>query len=237
MEESLYHRRRFLARLESLGCYTFVGDEDVLDVGCGLGGSTIALAERARRVIGIEAGYSPQHGGRGLSTYGLTNAAIYHYGLVSRHLSAPAFPVGLEVFDVVFSYRGMGRFDLWDGAAIIRPLLKPGGRVIVLYPHFWYPLAPLDTIEARLWHYGLQNNVKWDRYTFDALQERWQSAGLYLEGLIDAQFPPVHAASYVLDLSGFSHSRTTVSRRLRLTSATMIPTALLCTRAIITSRI
>ena len=69
MAESLQRRRRFLTRLASLGRYTFRGDEDVLDVGCGLGGSTVALAQCAQRVIGIEATYSPQHGARALRTY------------------------------------------------------------------------------------------------------------------------------------------------------------------------
>ena len=52
MAESLERRQRFLTRLASLGRYTFRSDEDVLDVGCGLGGSTIALARCSRRVIG-----------------------------------------------------------------------------------------------------------------------------------------------------------------------------------------
>jgi SAM-dependent methyltransferase len=170
MAESLERRQRFLTRLASLGRYTFRSDEDVLDVGCGLGGSTIALARCSRRVIGIEATYSPQHGVRALRTYGLTNAAIYRYGLINRHLPAPAFPVQQAAFDVVFSYRGIGRFDLWDGAPTLRQLLKPGGCIIVLYPHFWYPVAPLDPLETQLWHYGARSSAEWETYTLEALQ-------------------------------------------------------------------
>jgi SAM-dependent methyltransferase len=227
MTESLQRRRRFLARLESLGRYTFRGHEDVLDVGCGLGGSTVALAQCARRVIGIEVTYSPQHGIRALRTYGLTNAAIYGYGLINRHLPAPAFPVQQAAFDVVFSYRGMGRFDLWDGAPTVRQLLKPGGCVIVLYPHFWYPVAPLDPLETRLWQYGARSSGGWETYTWEALQERWRAAGFSVEALSDADFPPVHVASYVLELAGFNDSRWTVSQRLGLTSASLVPAALL----------
>jgi SAM-dependent methyltransferase len=227
MGESLQRRRRFLARLESLGRYAFRGDEDVLDVGCGLGGSTVALAQCARHVVGIEATYSPRHGARALRTYGLTNAAIYRYGLVSRHLPAPAFPVGQGAFDVVFSYRGMGRFDLWDGAPALRRLLKPGGCVVVLYPHFWYPVVPFDPLETQLWQYGARSSAEWETYTLEALRERWRTAGFSVEALSDAGFPPVHAASYILELSGFNDSRERVSRQLGLTSASMVPTALL----------
>jgi len=48
-----------------------------------------------------------------------------------------------------------------------------------------------------------------------------------VEALSDADFPAVHAASYVLELAGFDDSRWTVSQRLGLTSASMVPAALL----------
>jgi cyclopropane fatty-acyl-phospholipid synthase-like methyltransferase len=123
MTESLQRRQHFLTRLASLGKYTFRGDEGVLDVGCGLGGSTVALAQCSQRVIGIEATYSPQHGNRALRTHGLANAAIYRYGLINRHLPAPAFPVQHAAFDVVFSYRGMGSSSM--GEAGLDPVGTP----------------------------------------------------------------------------------------------------------------
>jgi hypothetical protein len=121
----------------------------------------------------------------------------------------------------------LGRFDLWDGAPTVRQLLKPGGCTIVLYPHFWYPVAPLDPLETRLWHYGARSSAGWETYTWEALQERWRAAGFSVEALSDADFPPVHAASYVLELAGFNDSRWTVSQRLGLTSASLVPAALL----------
>ena len=48
-----------------------------------------------------------------------------------------------------------------------------------------------------------------------------------MEALSDTDFPSVHAASYVLELAGFNDSRWTVSQRLGLTSASLVPAALL----------
>jgi hypothetical protein len=42
--------------------------------------------------------------------------------------------------------------------------------------------------------------------------------------------PPIHAASYILELAGFNDSRETVSQRLDLTSTSMVPAALLTGR-------
>ena len=97
----------------------------------------------------------------------------------------------------------MGRFDLWEGAPTLRQLLKPGGCTIVLYPHFWYPVAPLDPLETRLWHYGARSSAGWETYTWGALQERWRAAGFSVKALSGTDFPPVHAASYVLELTRF----------------------------------
>ena len=92
---------------------------------------------------------------------------------------------------------------------------------------FWYPVAPLTSLETRFWHYGARSSAEWETYTPETLRERWRAAGFSVEALSDADFPPVHAASYVLELAGFNDSRWTVSQRLGLTSASMVPAALL----------
>jgi len=92
---------------------------------------------------------------------------------------------------------------------------------------FWYPVAPLTSLETRFWHYGARSSAGWEAYTLEALQERWRPAGFSVEALPNAGFPPVYAASYVLELAGFNDSRWTVSQRLGLTSASMVPAALL----------
>jgi len=87
--------------------------------------------------------------------------------------------------------------------------------------------CPAGPLETRLWHYGVRSSAEWDTYTLEALQKRWRAAGFCVKALSDADFPPVHAASYVLKLGGLNDSRWTVSQRLGLTSASMVPAALL----------
>lgn len=224
IESSLSRRRQFIDRL-AYHDSTFAGNEDVLDVGCGHGASSITLAQRTRRVLGIDVTYSPEHAAQALNGYGLYNAAVYTYGLINAHYSAPDLPIHEAHFDLIFSYRGIGRLDLWHGAQRIRDLLKPDGRVIILYPHVWYPLQPLTQQEARLVAYAERRLPAYSEQTFDALRSRWRDAGLTLRGLADDAFPPAHARSYILELTGLS--RRQAGRDLGLTSQTMVPTALL----------
>jgi ubiquinone/menaquinone biosynthesis C-methylase UbiE len=129
-----YHHPRSLARVRAL-----VGAVDVqraLDVACGTGMSTIALAEHAGRAVGLDASVA------------MLRAAARIDGVDYALANAERLPFPDGAFDAVTCCSGIHWFDQTRFFAELRRVLRPGGWV-GLYDHYFIGMD--DTPEFRSW--------------------------------------------------------------------------------------
>jgi ubiquinone/menaquinone biosynthesis C-methylase UbiE len=92
----------------------------VLEVGCGQGHLTKALAQRGVDIVGIDANpRAPEVSGNGLV----------------RHMQAESLGFGDETFDFIFSVHAIEHIPpLEEALAEMVRVLKPGGRILFIYP-------------------------------------------------------------------------------------------------------
>src|SRR4051812_4815379 len=116
--------------------------EDVLDVGCGNGGSTLeaGFAAAPAQVVGIDLSSAMLANGRArVQAAGLNNVSFIH-------ADAQVHPFEPESFDVVISNSGVMFFD--DKVAAFSNLhqtLKPGGRIAMFA---WQQLSENEWLTA-----------------------------------------------------------------------------------------
>jgi ubiquinone/menaquinone biosynthesis C-methylase UbiE len=117
-----FHHPRSLARARAI-----VGDAPVgraLDIACGTGMSTIALAEHAGFVVGVDA--SPE----------MLAAARRAPNVTYMQANAEMLPFADGVFDAATCCSGIHWFDQERFFAELRRVLRPEGWV-VLYDHYY----------------------------------------------------------------------------------------------------
>jgi SAM-dependent methyltransferase len=130
-----YHHPRSLAHIAAL-----VGDDrvsDALDVACGTGMSTVALGDRADRVIGID-----------VST-AMLRAARTAPNVSYAFASAECMPFPDGSFDAVTCCSGVHWFDQVRFYAEMHRVLRPNGWV-GLYDHY-YVGEMVDVPEFKAW--------------------------------------------------------------------------------------
>ena len=98
--------------------------EAALDVGCGSGLSTVALAEIARRVVGVDASSE-------MLALAPTDARV-------SYAVAPAevLPFGDDAFDLLTTSQAFHWFDRDGFLGEARRVLRPGGHLVV-YDHYF----------------------------------------------------------------------------------------------------
>jgi SAM-dependent methyltransferase len=117
-----FHHPRSLARIR-----TIVGDEPMtrgVDVACGTGMSTIALAAHASVVVGVDA--SPE----------MLRVAPPAAGVAYMLANAERLPFGAGTVDAVTCCSGVHWFDQLRFFAELYRVLRPGGWV-ALYDHYY----------------------------------------------------------------------------------------------------
>ena len=153
-------------RLQGIvGSFTAIAGRRVLDLGCGKGRFSQALAERGATVVGLD-----------LSAAMLLGAA--HVDRVRA--SARRLPFGPASFDgviavEVFEHLAPASLDLVCGE--VRRVLRPGGKLVIVDKNArslnakrpWLPSVVLKWIDERrgLWMYSHREKVR----------ERWFTAG------------------------------------------------------------
>jgi ubiquinone/menaquinone biosynthesis C-methylase UbiE len=112
-----------------------VEGKTILDVGCGLGGKTVAYVERgAKSVVGADIVESNAEASQSYAT-GFDRAADRAVFLVG---DAAVLPFGDEVFDTVVANDAMEHFARPGNAlAEMQRVIRPGGAVWIFFtPHF-----------------------------------------------------------------------------------------------------
>ena len=114
-------------REEAVGLLDIAADDRVLDVGCGTGFGTAALARESDHVHGID--QSPHQLARAFEKFGRRGPVRFYLGDAER------LPFADDSFDVVWS---SGAIEYWpDPVATLRELRRvgtPGGQVLVVGP-------------------------------------------------------------------------------------------------------
>lgn len=129
-----YHHPRTLARIRAL-----VGDDPLelaLDVACGTGMSTVALADHAATVAGVDASREMLRAAR------RAPRVSYLIGNAER------LPFADDTFDAVTCCSGVHWFDQERFFAELRRVLRPTGWV-ALYDHYFMTMS--DAPEFREW--------------------------------------------------------------------------------------
>ncbi len=130
----------------------------ILDVGCGTGGSSLALS-RHGRVVGLDAA---------MQSFRISMDRPYTHRAVGR---AESLPFREEAFDVVAALDVLEHLD--DdvaGAREVRRVLKPGGRAVVFVPAF-----------NALWRKNDDFSHHRRRYTRPLLERTLDAAGFTVE--------------------------------------------------------
>ncbi len=150
--DEVRRRTRFLDELGRLSLLPSLNEHNtsVLDFGSGLASSCIALSDRVRLAVALDGSYDHcVSATECIGAENLDNVAVYHGSLLPspRHVT---IPMKARTFDMIVVYHGCWRTDIplllpdWAG------LLKPGGRIYVVYPRFWFEDSSLTDDEAHL---------------------------------------------------------------------------------------
>lgn len=193
----------------------------VLDLGCATGGISLAFAERADSVTGLD--YNPEEVARARQRTGRESGFSrgVHFGVAS----APSLPLESRSHDItvligVLEYMGLSQPQLHPVEAQRRALseiarvLKPGGTLLLATENRWYPPHLLRSPHQKTWlAEGLPTTLVrkfrrflgwspfWDRLHSDkSLVELIKSAGfsdvnLYIP-VYGYQFPKAIVGAY-----------------------------------------
>jgi len=114
-------------RDEAVGMLDIGPDDRVLDVGCGTGFATEALAHESDHVCGLD--QSPDQLARAYEKFGRRGPVRFHMGDAER------LPFADDSFDVVWS---AGSIEYWPNPVTalreLRRVGRPGGQVLVVGP-------------------------------------------------------------------------------------------------------
>lgn len=109
---------------------------NVLDYGCGTGGTTIELLERGAQVVGFDVSATRLQDARDL----VRNRVGASIDVRLLQSSAEDMPFPDSAFDVVFGKQILHHLDLQVAVPEIARVLRPGGRAIFLEPLIHNPV-------------------------------------------------------------------------------------------------
>ena len=124
--------RRRIDRMSELNP---IAGERLLDVGCGNGSYTTAMAEGFQEIYGVE--LEPIR----LDAFkqAVADAPVGQYHLYQMSAEALEFPD--ETFDVVTAIETIEHIEDLDRAAVeVHRVLKPGGVFLITAPNRWFPV-------------------------------------------------------------------------------------------------
>lgn len=150
--DEVRRRKRFFDELECLALLPSRNEHNtsLLDFGSGLASNCIALSGRIRLAVALDGSYDHcVSATECIRAEGLNNVAVFHGSLLPSPRYA-TIPLCARTFDMITVYHGCWRTDIplllpdWAG------LLKPGGRIHLVYPRFWFEDSSLTDDEAEL---------------------------------------------------------------------------------------
>jgi ubiquinone/menaquinone biosynthesis C-methylase UbiE len=153
------------------------GDEHVLDVACGTGHASLALAARVPRgrVTGVD--FSPgmlEQARNKAAALNIRNVEFFERDMQDLGFAAQAFDIAVCAFGIFFAE------DMDSALAHILDTVKPGGKIAVtaFQENYFHPLKEL--MVARLIDYGVQPPTQtWRRISTEAgCKEFFEKAGV-----------------------------------------------------------
>lgn len=150
-------------------------DSRALDIGCARGGISLAFAERAATVVGMDVKRDEVSRAAKRTIQGNSSKGDIHFGVAS----AVDLPLEPESFDIavligVLEYMGLARPDKRpveaqrEALSEIARALEPGGALLLATENRWYPSYLMRSPHQRTWlAEGLPADfVRWVRRLF-----------------------------------------------------------------------
>lgn len=144
-------RKRLFGELAALGYFpSELQGKNVLDFGCGLAPSAIALSPKVELTVALDASFAHcVSATECIQHLGLPNVAVFH-GSLPSFPEFPVVPFSSGSFDLIVAYHGFWRRDLPRLLPSLAELLRRDGYAYLVYPHFWFADSGLTADELEL---------------------------------------------------------------------------------------
>lgn len=180
-QQGVTDRQRLFEELGSMGLIPEdLHSKTLLDFGCGLAPSAIAMAPRMQLTVGLDASFAHCVSAvECVEHLQLSNVAVLH-GSLLPFPEFPTVPFRAAGFDMVISHHGFWRKDFARLLPDLSGLLKEHGYLYLVYPRFWFSTSGLNEDEVALRAYMEERVSNWSWVSLQSIEQLAEMCGLEL---------------------------------------------------------